>query len=555
MRRMDIKGILKSLTEDIESISDDKVKSVQKTLLNLIEALVSENNDLREENQRLRDENNRLKGEQGKPGFRKQTQASQDISSEKERKKGQSKKKKNNKRNKRNSIKVNRIETLEIDQSQLPPDAQFKGYKSVFVQDIIITTDNIEFKKAVYYSPSLKKNFMATLPEGYQGEFGPFVRTLIIDLHKNMTEPAIVDFLNTHDVMISAATVSRFITDGNEYFHQEKSDIVAAGLPSTTYQQMDDTGARVNGKNYYTHILCNQFYTAYFTRQNKTRLTILDILTQGEMMFHFNEAAYSLMKQMNLADKTLNLLRRRNPKPVMNGQEVDELLMGLFPNNKKQFTNRKIILEASAITAYRELPHAIQLLLTDDAPQYNQIVENLALCWIHDGRHYKKLTPVVPAHIKELKCFLDIYWEYYHKLLSYKESPRSDIASQLLVEFDSIFSTTTSYDQLNERIKKTKNNKDSLLLVLQYPDLPLHNNTSELGARRQARYRDISLQTKNAKGTEAKDTHMTITETAKKLYVNTFRYLYDRISGKFEMPSLASLIKLKSDDTQKAAPA
>src|SRR3990167_647505 len=104
-------------------------------------------------------------------------------------------------------------------------------------------------------------------------------------------------------------------------------------------------------------------------------------------------------------------------------------------------------------------------------------------------------------------------------------------------------------------LKKQKNNKDSLLLVLQYPELPLHNNTSELGARRQARYRDISLQTKNVKGTEAKDTHMTITETAKKLCVNTFKYFYDRISGKYEMPSLASLIQLKSDENQRVAPA
>jgi hypothetical protein len=70
----------------------------------------------------------------------------------------------------------------------------------------------------------------------------------------------------------------------------------------------------------------------------------------------------------------------------------------------------------------------------------------------------------------------------------------------------------------------------------------LHNNTSELGARVQARYRDISFHTINQKGTEAKDTFMTITQTAKKLGVNTYHYLLDRISKQFLMPSLASLI-------------
>ena len=45
------------------------------------------------------------------------------------------------------------------------------------------------------------------------------------------------------------------------------------------------------------------------------------------------------------------------------------------------------------------------------------------------------------------------------------------------------------------------------------------------------------------KGTEAKDTFMTIVETAKKLGVNVYQYLYDRITQEYPMPSLANLIK------------
>ena len=84
------------------------------------------------------------------------------------------------------------------------------------------------------------------------------------------------------------------------------------------------------------------------------------------------------------------------------------------------------------------------------------------------------------------------------------------------------------------------------MLVLRFAHLPLHNNAAELGARIQARKRDISMQTKNAKGTKSKDSLMTIVETAKKLGVNTFRYIYDRLSGKREMPSLADLIRKQS---------
>jgi hypothetical protein len=39
---------------------------------------------------------------------------------------------------------------------------------------------------------------------------------------------------------------------------------------------------------------------------------------------------------------------------------------------------------------------------------------------------------------------------------------------------------------------------------------------------------------------------MTIVETAKKLGVNAFNYIFDRISKKFEMPSLARLIEAHS---------
>ena len=189
------------------------------------------------------------------------------------------------------------------------------------------------------------------------------------------------------------------------------------------------------------------------------------------------------------------------------------------------------------------MPYAIKILLTDDAPQFKEITELLALCWVHDGRHYKKLTPIYSEHQNKLNSFLDTYWNYYRKLLDYKNAPSVDLVKSLEAEFEVIFSTKTGYDQLDERIEKTKLKKDSLLLVLQYPELPLHNNNSELGARVQARYRDISFQTKNFKGTECKDTFMTIIETARKLGINAFNYIFDRISKKCKMPSLANLIE------------
>src|SRR5450756_2165494 len=93
------------------------------------------------------------------------------------------------------------------------------------------------------------------------------------------------------------ATISRILTEDNDLFHEEKSEIFLSGLNSTTYQQIDDTSARVNGNNWYTQIICNPYYAAYFTVPHKNRETILDILLCGnEKTYCFNEEAFELME-------------------------------------------------------------------------------------------------------------------------------------------------------------------------------------------------------------------------------------------------------------------
>jgi hypothetical protein len=547
---VDIKEIRNSLdlvTQDLESITDQKSVVIIRTLLNLVEVLVAENMRLREEVQELKDEINRLKGEQGKPTIRPQSggeKQNKDHSSEKKRKIPKSK---NPKRKKKGNISIDRHVTCQIDKENLPEDVVFKGYETVVIQDIHIVTDNVEFKKEVYYSPSLKKTFLAELPSGYQGEFGPRIRALVLTLYNDggMTQPAIGRFFQTFGIDIAPSTISRMITDEHESFHQEKDDIVAEGMKSTSYQQIDDTSARVNGKNHYTHILCNPYYTAYFTTRKKDRLTVLELLNRGALKFSLNEESYQLMRDLGVIEKHIERLREETQAQVLTRDEIDKALTRLFPNPKKQKKNRHTMLEASAIVHYRNAGNSIEFLVCDDAPQFHKIARHRVLCWIHEGRHYMKLNPVVPLHKKSLEEVIDRLWLFYRKLLYYKNYPTERYAKKLSEQFDALFSKKTGYDVLDQRMARTLSKKEELLLVLQHPFLPLHNNESELGARVQARKRDVNLQTKNAKGTEAKDTFATIVQTARKLGVNIHDYLYDRITKSFKMPSLASIISDK----------
>jgi Transposase IS66 family. len=436
--------------------------------------------------------------------------------------------------------------------SVLPSDARSNGYRDVVIQDISIEPVNTNYEIEIFYSPSEHKTYSGKLPDGIKGEYGPGVRSLVITLSHvaNVSEPKIYEFLRNIGVHISKATISRILTKGIDVFHEEKAEIFLEGLKATPYQQIDDTSARVNGDNHYTQILCNLYYAAYFTVPNKSRENILDILLCGkEKTYCFNDEAFNLMEAFNISHIWKEKLSYFKNK-TFGDDEMHRKLNSIFSSNGYKTAKRKV-LEACAIAAYHQrtdIP-VVTTLLSDDAPQFKQITYQHALCWIHDGRNYKKLRPIVTYYKGKLEGFLDKYWDFYGELCEFQEIPDSEVAKQLSTKFDQLFSTVTGYEQLDERISKTKENKEHLLKVLVLPEVPLHNNAAELAARAKVRRRDVSLQTITVEGTKANDTFMTIVQTAKKLRVSAYDYIFDRVSNKFEMPSLAELIREKSSSS------
>lgn len=552
MNRTEIATVLETLQLDIELIEAADVKASVVVLLNLVETLAAENEKLREEQQKLKDEINRLKGEQGKPEIKGKTRKRDDLSSEQERKEASGEQDKGGRgerqrESKREQIKIDRVQVCPVNGDELPEDAIFKGYESVIVQDLKITSDNVEYRRAVYYSPSQKKTYRGALPKEVKGEFGAGIRALIPTMKHvcNMSEPKILEFLRNFNVRISAGYISSLLSDPQAVFHREKDALYWTALECGEYQQIDDTSARVNGENHSTQVICNPLYTAYFTTERKDRLSVLDVLRNfAPRRFLFNSETLELLEQFGLSQKLIAGVDSLEKDQPLTHEQISKLLDELQPGPRQ----RSRILEAAAIAAYHqetELP-VVKLLLCDDAPQFKLLTEELALCWVHDGRHYKKLKPIVPMHREQLESFRKDYWAFYGQLRKFKQTPSPAEAARLSAEFDRLFSTRTGYAELDERIAKTLAKKQTLLAVLRHPQLPLHNNDAELGARAQARVRDVSLHTKSKAGTKAKDTFMSIVQTAKKLGVSAYDYIHDRVSGKFELPSLAQLIREKS---------
>ncbi len=528
---------------DLHSIADAQARELVRRLLNVLEDVRADLRAAQAEIQRLRNEINRLKGEQGQPAIKPNTPhpPPKDLSSEQERRtpKAWSKGRKTER------IPIDREQVVAVDPADLPPDAVFKGYEDVVVQDVLFRTDNVLFRKEKFYSPSQHTTYVASLPPGYRGQFGPGIKslTLVFYYGAQMSEPKVAELLRSVGVRISDGQVSNLLIKDQAAFHTEKDAVYQAGLASSPWQHLDDTSTRVNGQNGYCHIVCNPLYTAYFTTTAKDRLTVIDVLTNSRpRRFVVNAEALGYVEASGLSAVRCRQLAQRADEVIMDEAQMQALLETHLPGLGPQ--QRKWILDATAVAAYHadvEVP-VVRLLVCDDAPQFTLITEELALCWVHEGRHYKKLMPSIPYHQGLLEAFVQRFWAYYAQLLAYRKQPTPEEAMRLAEEFETLFATVTGYQALDERIAKTRAKQRCLLMVLAHPEIPLHNNPAELGARARVRKRDVSFGPRTHEGARAWDTFMTLAATTTKLGVSFYHYIQDRISGTSQMPSLADLI-------------
>ena len=555
MGTSDVKAIIEKVEQLLaEEELSDKIELAIQELLNVVEALSADKKSLVDEVERLRKQleqkkkakntSNSNKDDQGPAGD--DDRGNSDHSSEKRRKS-----KKNRKANDRRSFKDLTIhDTIEcpVDPDTLPPDAVRIQDEVVVVQDIEIKPKNTQFQRHVYYSASQQEYYRGPLPaDCNHGDFSAGLRALIVSLKYcgNMSEPKIGEFLENFDVQVSAGSVSNILTKSAELFEQEYDDLLIAGLSSTAYQQTDDTSARVKGEFWNTHILCNPFYTFYSTRPGKDRLTMLKVLQNtDELRFRFGEATCQLLQDEFSLPKKWSAEITALGDVEASETTLKLLLDGWFGQRNQQV--RTAIEQAAAIVFYRQqssIP-VVRTLVCDDAGQFKLLTDKLSLCWIHAGRHYEKLSSIVDRHAKFLDAFRDRYWAYYASLQDYRAGPTQDLAEKLRLEFDELFSSRTGYAALDDRIAKTAAKKDELLTVLSVPEVPLHNNDSELGARVSARRRDVSLHSRSERGVRAMDIFTTLVQTSKKLGISAFAYLRDRLSGALEMPSLAQSIRI-----------
>ena len=466
-------------------------------------------------------------------------------------------------------MRIDRTETREVE-GVMPPDAPYKGHAEVVVQDVRLETGTVCFRLAKGYAPSTGKSYQAMLPAGYSGGFGPGLRTLVLYLgyQTNTSQKKIRGLLTSLGVRISAGTIAGMLLTPPGLAAEEAA-IRRAGLASSRYQHWDATPTWVNGEEHQCHVLSAPLCVSYTTTPTKDRLAVLDVLRLGvPRTFRLNAAAWAFLGQGKPLPAYAQEALARLPQGVdLEGPTFFGLLDAHLPTLGTQQRSR--VVDAAAVGAYRAQTGVpvIETLVVDAAPQFAGLTEDLALCWVHEGRHYKKLTPYLPLH----QALLAAFWSYYRDLQAYQAAPSRAAATRLTAAFDALFTSRTGYRDLDDRLAKTYERRHALLRVLEKPDLPLQNNPAELAARQwivwlhansdqpglqnnpaelaarqRVRTRDVSFGARSTAGIRAWDGMQTIIGTAGKLGVNVLHYLRDRLSGAYQLPALADLIRQRT---------
>jgi Transposase IS66 family len=525
---------------NLDAIVDPAARQLIGQLLNAIEALAGENTVLRAENQVLRDEIARLQGGSGTPQIPAPAPINHSSEAERQTRTPRGKAHKNQ------QLVVTREHPCAVDPATLPSDAVRHGSTDVLVQDLVLQPEVIRFVREVWYVPSTGQIITAPLPAGYAGAFGPHIQALTLALGHgaNVSQPALLTFFQDAGIAIGKGTIARWLSDHHAIWHADAQAIHHAGLASTDWQATDQTPTRVDGQNETCHVLGNPFFTIYQTRPGGTRQDVLAVLWGQAPLFRLNADALAWLDATRIGRGLVTQLCAALPWDTdLSAPDLTRQLEDAgFVLGSQQ---RQQVWDALAIAAYhaQTVVPIVRRLLSDDAAVYHLLTDAHALCWIHDARHYAKLTPVVPAHREVLAAFRTDYWVFYRQLVAYRTVPTAAERDRLRASFDTLFGRRTGYDALDDRIAKTWANQELLLLVLDHPALPLHNNDMELAARRRVRKRDVSFGPQSRAGAQAWDTFQTIIATASKLGVRVYAYFLGRLRTPATTPTLADHIR------------
>ena len=430
---------------------------------------------------------------------------------------------------------------------EVPAEAVFKGYEDFFVQDLVIKPRVVRYRRERWETPD-GQSWVAPLPADVLpgSHFGPDLICFILHQyhHQHVTQPLLLEQLHQYGIDISAGELSRILTEGKDAFHQEKAELLPTALAVSPYVQVDDTVARHQGHGGFCTHIGNEWFAFFASTQSKSRLNFLEVLHRPHADYQINEQAVAYWRRQKLPSAVADKLRGDPRKFVDTAAWRDHLgRLGISRPRHVQIATEGALL--GSLIAHGVSPELA--VLSDGARQYDVFVH--AACWLHAERPLARMIPYSDKHRAAIAQVRGQIWELYQDLKDYRRRPDPSRRPDLEARFDALCAQRTGFPSIDGVLKDMRAHRASLLRVLDRPELPLHNNLSEGHIRDYVKKRKISGGTRSDSGREARDTFASLKKTCRRLGVNFWAYLQDRVRGAGQIPRLADLIRQKAEET------
>ena len=366
------------------------------------------------------------------------------------------------------------------------------------------------------------------------------------------TLPRLTGLLQSVGVSISKREVQRLLTDKQDGFLDEACNVLRAGLQTSPWVSVDDTGARHRAKNGFCTQIGNDGFTWFGTRSTKSRLNFLDLLRAGHADYVLNDAAFTYLRSRGLAAPLIARLSEAGERYF-----VDRAAWQMHLNQLGIVSPREagvaviqdpvqIATEGAhwgSIDAHGFLRDAV--LLSDDAGQF--AVGQHALCWVHAERLVHKLDTFTDRHRAAQQRIRKLIWRFYADLKAYRSHPDKSRRLALRARFDRIFRRRTGFVTLDRLLARLHANKTELLRVLERPEIPLHTNGSENDIRCQVIRRKLSAGTRSNAGRDCRDAFLGLAKTCAKHGVTFWDYLGSRLKVPDQklIPPLPQLVRCR----------
>ncbi len=554
---MKLNDITKSV---LNLVSPIELKKWVQNLLNKVEEIEHDKKKQAEKIEHLEATIRRLQGLPAKPTFKAKDKTSDldndDNDDDDDDKKKKMKKRRSDaakkKRRKKKDIKIDVTKKLKVNSSDLDATFEYKGTRKVIVQDILFQRNNIAFELEKYYSKEYGRTVEASLPDGYDGGyFGPYILAFIRCSYYegDVTIKKISKILKSIGIEISVRQINRIINNRPDKLVKEMEEARESAIEKMDYQQIDDTSVNIIGfESAFTTVTCNPLFTSLYTSLTKNRSNAVLALCGGNKkpLYKINMQAIIVMFTSQKSLKTQLIMEKHQGERVYNEKELIKLFNHEDFKTLKQQTLRDIK-TAMLVGAFYDghLGVTGSALVSDDAPQFNNLFDSHILCWYHEMRHYKDLEPVFKEHQDQLKMFFIEIKMMYRIFKKWRKIRSDELLNYIFRWYDEFFQKKTGYKLLDDRKNKTYKKMEKMLAALwTTAKVPLENNESERDLRgRSIKNKKISLFDRSWEGVRARDLYISLKQTCRKNGVSFYQYLLDRSCKLNIIPQLSEIIQ------------